>query len=199
MPTGLRLNPVTQDNVRSACKLQLRADQDHLVAPVAWSLADAYTMPEVAWPRLIYDGDQLVGFIMAAFAPGNGNPLYHSYLWRLNIGAEHQGKGYGRFAVEELGREAMRRGHHRLTVSYHAGPDGPEAFYERLGFRPTGEQIADEAVAERFLDLGSQTGSQQWQASGDAGLRAARVYAARCHVRPPTTPSSDPQGVHPKQ
>src|SRR5215472_1920132 len=151
MPTGLRLNLVTKDNVRSACELQLRADQDHLVAPVAWSLADAYTMPDIAWPRLIYDGDQLVGFIMAAFASGHENPLYHSYLWRLNIGAEHQGKGYGRFAVEELFGEATRRGHHRLTVSYHAGPGGPEVFYERLGFRPTGELIADETVAERLL------------------------------------------------
>lgn len=151
MQTSLRLSLVTQDNVRSACKLQLRAGQDHLVAPVAWSLADAYTMPDIAWPRLIYDGDQLVGFIMAAFAPGHDNPLYHSYLWRLNIGAEVQGKGYGRFAVEELFREAMRRGHRRLTVSYHPGPDGPEAFYGRLGFRPTGEHIADETVAERLL------------------------------------------------
>jgi diamine N-acetyltransferase len=151
MRTGPRLDPVTQDNVRSACQLQLRADQDHLVAPVAWSLADAYTMPDIAWPRLIYDGDQLVGFIMAAFAPAHDNPIYHSYLWRLNIGAEHQGKGYGRFAVEELIREAMRRGRYRLTVSYHAGPGGPEAFYERLGFRPTGEHIADETVAERLL------------------------------------------------
>jgi len=51
MRTGLRLEPVTQDNVRAACKLQLRADQDHLVAPVAWSLADAYTMPDIAWPH----------------------------------------------------------------------------------------------------------------------------------------------------
>ena len=66
---GLRLEPVTQENVRAACMLKLRADQDDLVAPVAWSLADAYTMPDIAWPRLIYDGDQLVGFIMAAFAP----------------------------------------------------------------------------------------------------------------------------------
>ena len=134
--------------------LKLRAGQEDLVAPVAWSLADAYTVPDVAWPRLIYDGDQLVGFIMAAFAPGHDNPLYHSYLWRLNIGAEHQGKDYGRFAVEELCREAMRRGHHRLTVSYHPGPGGPEAFYERLGFRPTGEHIADETVAERLLATG---------------------------------------------
>jgi diamine N-acetyltransferase len=143
--------PLTLDRLAAACKLQLRADQDHLVAPVAWSLADAYTMPDIAWPRLIYDRDQLVGFIMAAFAPGHDNPLFHSYLWRLNIGAEHQGKGYGRFAVEELSREAMRRGHHRLTVSYHAGPLGPEAFYKRLGFRPTGERNEGETVAERLL------------------------------------------------
>jgi diamine N-acetyltransferase len=51
MRTGLRLEQVTQDNVRAACNLQLRADQDHLVARVAWSLADAYTMPDIAWPR----------------------------------------------------------------------------------------------------------------------------------------------------
>ena len=70
MRAALRLERVTQENVRAACKLQLRADQGDLVAPVAWSLADAYTMPDIAWPRLIYDGDQLAGFIMAAFAPG---------------------------------------------------------------------------------------------------------------------------------
>ena len=71
--------------------------------------------------------------------------------WGPGIGAECQGKGYGRFAVEELCQEAMRRGHHRLTVSYHAGPLGPEAFYERLGFRPTGELNEGETVAERLL------------------------------------------------
>jgi diamine N-acetyltransferase len=147
----LRLESVTQQNVRAACKLALRPDQEHLVAPVAWSLADAYASPDIAWPRLIYDGDQLVGFIMAAFDPGNAAELYHSYLWRLNIGSEHQGSGYGRFAVEGLCQEAIRRGHLRLTVSYHPGENGPEGFYERLGFRPTGEHNQDEVVAERVL------------------------------------------------
>jgi diamine N-acetyltransferase len=155
MRTGLRLEPVTRDNVRAACLLELRAGQEDLVAPVAWSLAEAYTMPDVAWPRLIYDGDQMVGFIMAAFAPEGENPLFHSYLWRLNIGAEHQGKGYGRFALEELSQEAARRGHRRLTVSYHAGAQGPEGFYRRLGFRPTGEYNHGETVAERLLEPAS--------------------------------------------
>jgi diamine N-acetyltransferase len=151
VPAGLRLELVTKENVRAACKLELRPDQEGLVAPVAWSLADAYTMPGIAWPRLIYDGDQLVGFIMAAFAPQEENTLFHSYLWRLNISAGHQGKGYGRFAVEELCEEAGRRGHHRLTASYHAGPHGPAEFYRRLGFHPTGEYNEGETVAERLL------------------------------------------------
>jgi len=151
MRTGLRLNPITQENVRAACKLELRPDQDHLVAPVAWSIADAYAMPDIAWPRLVYDGEQLVGFVMAAFAADQENPVFHSHLWRLNIGAAHQGKGYGRFAVEEVCQEAMRRGHHRVTVGYHAGPGGPEVFYERLGFRPTGEYNQGDTIAERLL------------------------------------------------
>ena len=154
MATSLRLETVTQENVRAACKLELRADQEELVAPVAWSLADAYTVPDIAWPRLVYDDDRLVGFVMAAFALDHDNPLFHSYLWRLNIGAEHQGKGYGRFAVEEVCREAVRRGHRRLTVSYHEGQDGPEEFYRRLGFRPTGTYNVGEAVAERVLRAG---------------------------------------------
>lgn len=149
--TGLRLEPVTQENVRAACKLKMRDDQEDLVAPVAWSLAEAYTMPDIAWPRLIYDGGKLVGFIMAAFAPAFMDALFHSYLWRLNIAAGHQGRGYGRFAVEELCQEAALREQHRLTVTYHARQNGPEGFYRRLGFRPTGEYHEGEAIAERML------------------------------------------------
>ncbi len=149
--TNPRLEQVTRENVRAACELQLRPGQEDLVAPVAWSLAEAYVQQDVAWPRLIYDGDDLVGFIMAAFAPDRPEELYRAYLWRLNISAGHQGSGYGRFAVAALCREAVRRGQTRLTVSYHPGDNGPAGFYERLGFRPTGEMIQDEVVAAKLL------------------------------------------------
>ena len=159
MLTGLRLEQVTPENVRDACKLKTRPDQEDLVAPVAWSLAEAYTMPDIVWPRLIYDGYQLVGFIMAVFDHEDENALFHSYLCRLNIGAEHQEKGYGRFAVEALCQEAIRRGQHRLTVSYHPYQRGPEGFYRRLGFNPTGEYNEDEVAAERFFSPAAATGS----------------------------------------
>lgn len=150
----LRLEPVTRDNVRAACDLRLRPDQEHLVAPVAYSLAEAYVVPDIAWPRLIYDGDELAGFIMGAFDPSNPDDLYHAYLWRLNISADHQRGGYGRFAVAAMCAETVRRGLHKLTVSYHPGEDGPEGFYQRLGFRPTGRISHGEAVAERVLAAG---------------------------------------------
>jgi diamine N-acetyltransferase len=124
----------------AACGLEIRPEQNGVVAPVAWSLAAAYTAPEIAWPRLVYDGDRPVAFIMGAFDPDGGVELFRSFLWRLNVGAEYQGKGYGRFAVEGLCAEALRRGQHRLMVSWKEHEHGPEGFYLRLGFRLTGER-----------------------------------------------------------
>jgi hypothetical protein len=61
MSEGLRLTTVSPDNVGDACRLAVRPEQESLVAPVAVSLAEAYAQPEIAWPRLVYDGDELVG------------------------------------------------------------------------------------------------------------------------------------------
>lgn len=45
-----RLALVTSDNVEAACALKVRPDQDGLVKPVSWSLAEAYASPDMAWP-----------------------------------------------------------------------------------------------------------------------------------------------------
>ncbi|MFD5320794.1 hypothetical protein [Streptomyces sp. NPDC127098] len=66
MTSALRLEAVDRDNVGAACELDVRPDQQDLVAPVAVSLAEAYTCPDVAWPRLVHDGDRLVGFVIGA-------------------------------------------------------------------------------------------------------------------------------------
>ena len=68
---------------------RIKPEQKGFVAPVSWSLAQAYVVPpEKVWPRLVYDGGQLVGFVMAAFDPDNERDLWHSFLWRLSIGAD---------------------------------------------------------------------------------------------------------------
>ena len=61
----MRLEKVTPKNYEAALGLSVRPDQEDLVGPVVKSLAEAYVFPDIAWPRLIFDGDRLVGFLMA--------------------------------------------------------------------------------------------------------------------------------------
>lgn len=145
---------VTPDNVGDACALRVRPDQERFVASVAKSLAEAYVMPDLAWPRLVYADDQLVGFLMGFFKvhfAADDPDVFRSGLWRLNIAANQQGRGYGRFAVESLCEEVRRRGQTRVTTTYEPGDDGPEGFYLGLGFRPTGERSGGQTVALRTL------------------------------------------------
>jgi diamine N-acetyltransferase len=152
MSSALRLEKVTPDNVEAACRLQIRPEQEKFVEPVAWSLAEAYVNPDIAWPRLIFDGDRLVGFVMGffnvRFNDDDPNDRIRSGLWRLNIAADQQGRGYGRFAVESISEEVRRHGQDRVTVTWCQGEFGPEEFYLRLGFRPTGEKVGDQVVGE---------------------------------------------------
>ncbi|MEU2349349.1 GNAT family N-acetyltransferase [Modestobacter sp. NPDC049651] len=149
----LRLSPVTPATVTAACRLRIRPEQEGVVAPVAESLAEAYASPDVAWPRVVTDGDggPVVGFVMAAFDPGNEIEAFRCGIWRLAVAAEAQGQGVGRFAVRAVADEARRRGQERITVLWERHPHGPEGFYLRLGFRPTGEELFGEVVGELVL------------------------------------------------
>ncbi|MFH8661121.1 GNAT family N-acetyltransferase [Streptomyces afghaniensis] len=146
--TGPRLEEITAGNLDAALGIRVRPDQEHAVAPVVKSLAEAYVHPGVAWPRLIVDGDRPVGFLMAFFDIDwhEDGSVLRSGLWRLNIAAGEQGRGYGRFAVESVGAELRRRGTKELYVTWHPGPDGPEGFYLGLGFRRNGEVSGGQTV-----------------------------------------------------
>ncbi|MZD05772.1 GNAT family N-acetyltransferase [Streptomyces sp. SID5785] len=149
------LEKITPANLDAALGIRVRPDQEHRVAPVVKSLAEAYVHPDVAWPRLIVDGDRPVGFLMAFFGidwKGDGSrDDVRSGLWRLNIADGEQGRGYGRFAVEAVAAEIRHRGGTRFTTTWHPGPTGPAAFYLRLGFRPTGETSGTDEVGEMEL------------------------------------------------
>ncbi|MET9319430.1 GNAT family N-acetyltransferase [Streptomyces sp. NPDC003038] len=150
-----RLEPVTEQNFEAVCAIRVHPDQAHLVSPVVKSLAEAYVHGEAAWPRAIVDGDEVVGFVMAfldiAWAPDLDPADIRSGIWRLNISAAHQGKGYGRFAVQAVTTELRRRGATRAYVTWEPGPGTPEPFYLGLGFRITGEVSGGQAVGELAL------------------------------------------------
>ncbi|MGW6542052.1 GNAT family N-acetyltransferase [Streptomyces massasporeus] len=151
---GPRLEVITPANLDAALGIRVRPDQEHAVAPVVKSLAEAYAHHGAAWPRLIVDGDRPVGFLMAFLDIDwyEDGSVRRSGLWRLNIAAGEQGKGYGRFAVEAVAAALRRRGSKELYVTWHPGPDGPERFYLGLGFCPNGESSAGETVGVLQLD-----------------------------------------------
>ncbi|MEU6312191.1 GNAT family N-acetyltransferase [Streptomyces sp. NPDC047014] len=155
-PRTLRLEPVTVANFDAVCAIQVRPDQAHLVSPVVKSLAEAYVNPAVAWPRAIVDGDEVVGFVMAfldiVWDPAGDPADRRSGIWRLNIAAGHQGKGYGTFAIQAVADELRRQGTTHAYVTWHTGQGTPEPFYLALGFTPTGELSEEQRVAVLALD-----------------------------------------------
>lgn len=128
MTTQLRLEKVTPANVLDACRLKVAPEQERFVSPVARSLAEAYADPGTAWPRLIFDGERLVGFVMAffdvRFYPEKPEDRPRSGLWRLAIAAGEQGRGYGRFAVDQVCEEIRRRGGSGVAVTWGRGSTG---------------------------------------------------------------------------
>lgn len=148
--TMVQLVPITKDNVGDVYDLTVAPGQDEYVATNVWSLAQALAEHEIAWPRAIVADDGVVGFLMLEIDPEeeNGRPFW---LWRLMVDAAHQRQWYGaaalRLAVEHLRALDARQ----LFTSWVPGDGGPEGFYLKHGFEPTGELDDDEIVAR--LDL----------------------------------------------
>ncbi|GAA1599582.1 GNAT family N-acetyltransferase [Actinoplanes couchii] len=150
----MELRRITPANLDAALAVTVRPDQQDLVAPVVKSLAEAYVHGDHAWPRLIMDGEQPVGFVMAFIrTPWNDVPGedLRSGLWRLNIDTAHQGRGYGTYAVEAVCAELRAQGETQAYVTYEPREGGPAPFYKALGFHPTGEMSESQTVAVRDL------------------------------------------------
>lgn len=147
----VQLREVTRETVSAVCKLD--AGDDHRqVAPNSVSIAQAYFQGE-AWFRAVYDDDLLVGFVMLydpTLVEKADEPDF--FLWRLMIDKSHQGKGYGRAAVEALvGHVRTRPGAQRLLVSHVKSADRLSRFYQSLGFQYTGVEDSGELVMARAL------------------------------------------------
>ncbi|MFE6735749.1 GNAT family N-acetyltransferase [Microbacterium sp. NPDC057650] len=128
--------------------LSLKPGQEQFLAPVSYGIAATVINPQTSWQRVVLDDDQVVGFVSASFDPDAPEEHFRSILWRINVDADDQGRGVGRFAVEALLAEARNRGVDHLDVIYEAGDGGPEAFFRRVGFLPVGETEYSEVIAE---------------------------------------------------
>ena len=149
----MELREVTAQTLRSIIDLRVSAQQQAYVASNAISIAQAYFHPE-AWFRAVVVGESAVGFVMLedpTLLPDQIGPAQVG-LWRFMIDERHQGRGYGRAALRLVIEHARTRpGQTKLRTSCVPGPLSPIGFYERCGFRRTGEVDDGEEVLE--LDL----------------------------------------------
>ena len=125
-----------------ACVLRVAPDQERFVGTVAGALRDAEEIPEgKPWHRAIYADDQPVGFVMISWNVTPDPPRIFGpwFLWKLLVDERHQRRGYGRQAVALVADIACANGAAALLTSFAQGNGGPEPFYRRLGFEPTGE------------------------------------------------------------
>ncbi|MBS1674388.1 MAG: GNAT family N-acetyltransferase [Actinobacteria bacterium] len=146
--TELRLVELSAATIVAVNNLSLKSGQEQFLAPVSYGIAATVVNPQTAWQRVIVDGDEVVGFVSANFDQDAPEEHFRSVLWRINVDADDQGRGVGRFAVESLIAEAVKRSFHHLDVIYEAGDGGPEAFFRRVGFEPVGETEYAEVIAE---------------------------------------------------
>jgi len=150
-PDEVRLLEITPDDAPAVARLATHRSQQRFVATMAQSFRDALFpetvggAPVVPWLRAVAAEGELAGFVMVAEAtPAHPDP----FLWRLLVDRRHQGRGIGTAVVNELADRLRGDGHRVLKVSWVGGDGGPEPFYLRLGFVPTGEVADGETVAE---------------------------------------------------
>jgi diamine N-acetyltransferase len=135
----LRLEELSAATIVAANSLTLRPGQEQFVTPPSYAIADAYINPVTSWPRVVLDGSKVVGFIRGNFDAENTLPEFRSCVWRINVAADSQGAGIGKFAVWALAEEARHRGFEQLTCIWEPGEDGPEEFFVKIGFEIIGE------------------------------------------------------------
>jgi diamine N-acetyltransferase len=144
----VRLVELSATTIVAVNNLSLKPGQEQFLAPVAYAVAGTVANPATAWQRVVLDNDEVVGFVSANFDLDAPQDHFRSVLWRINVDADDQGRGVGRFAVQKLLEEARDRGMDHVDVIYEAGEGGPQAFFDRVGFTPVGETEYGEVIAE---------------------------------------------------
>ncbi|MBF0672019.1 MAG: GNAT family N-acetyltransferase [Salinibacterium sp.] len=143
----LRLEELSAANAAAANGLSLKPGQEQFIAPVTYAMADPFLNPNTTWSRVVRDAeDEVVGFVLANFDEDATEEEFRSCIWRMNVAAEAQGGGVGRFIVERATDEARRRGFDRITVIWESGDEGPEDFFVHVGFKVIGETQYGEKI-----------------------------------------------------
>ncbi len=80
-------------------------------------------------------GGQSVGMLWFAVQTRSGVPV--AYVYKIEVAAKHQRRGYARQAFIALDREVAAMALHGIALHVFGHNSGARALYEGLGFEPT--------------------------------------------------------------
>jgi GNAT superfamily N-acetyltransferase len=147
------LRPIDDANRSAVEALSVSTIQEQFVAGVAESLIEAVEDPggrAICWA--IYAEEIPVGFVMISDGV-DGSGDIAQYLWRLLIDHRYQRRGYGTATVDLIVEYFRGRGAEVMWTGCREGDGSPLGFYERYGFKQTGDRGVHNEILLR-LDLG---------------------------------------------
>ncbi|WP_151733987.1 GNAT family N-acetyltransferase ['Paenibacillus yunnanensis' Narsing Rao et al. 2020] len=145
----IELKPLSMENWYDCTKLNVRQEQRSVFpAPVVYWIAESKFVADFELAA-IYSEATLVGFTVFCNTPDeDGN----HWIPALMIDENHQGKGIGKKAMEQLIDLMRQKGCKRLMLGHR--PDNLIAgnLYESMGFQRIGEEAVDGEII-RVLQL----------------------------------------------
>lgn len=144
------LRPITEENWAACVELVVAPEQTEFVASNAMSLAQAaYQRRPSLIPLGVYHRETMVGFVMYVHPEAAADDQGRHWIYRVMVGQQYQGKGYGRAAMETLlaRMRATIPADRPIALDYHERNAVAARLYQQLGFVPTGERDGAEIIA----------------------------------------------------
>lgn len=145
------LREINELNKNAVISLSVSRDQEQFIAPNEKSLLTAEENKAVARPFAIYTDGVPVGFTMFALDYDYEDPDDRFWLWRFMIDEKHQGKGYGKAALDLIIDYFRDNGANNIRLSTKESNTGALSLYHSFGFMETGEMNGEEIVLK--LDI----------------------------------------------
>lgn len=142
----IQLKEINKENYGSVIRLEVTEKQKEVIASNLESLAQAYACRDSCKAFAIYDDSEVVGFILLQI---DRKDNYYD-IWRIMIGKQHQGKGYGEQALRLAIDFQIKQGAKVIHLSHQTNNYGPSKIYQKLGFIYTGE-IEDGEVLMEYI------------------------------------------------
>lgn len=137
-PINISLRTITRQNFDDVVNLKLLDHQHDFLASNAYSIAEASLNPALR-THAIYGDEQVIGFVLYCRPEESDEKPGTFGIWTLMIDADHQGRGYGRQALELVLREMCADASAReVHICYKPANEAAKRFYASLGFQEQG-------------------------------------------------------------